>query len=1813
MAELLKQYVKSEGVQIDERLPLEKSLSDGVVMLQLLRARNVTSETAGSDAQVNMQKLHRILVYSLGLNFTSRTASSIMQRHQGVAAQVLLSIKTALEQAQSGSYESQYDSLSRGSRADRATHRRVSSAAFSRGLQRASLTDVTSDQGMINTIGACGKTTELERASTLRFKQRGAALEQSARAHEQYKQEAERERVAAFREERLNSLRTRQAAREQAQHEQQLAHARTIERSREAEQMDLRAELAVAEKKRRQKEIAQQHAAQDAIEGVEEFEQNLRAIGISDEQGDQSASGSVQLNQQQSHPQVLTGMSKEDTLYALSSTLPSLSSDTFSATEKQSKHLSGFESRHSKRESARRRARQALANIEARAEEEDETDRIQAVDDAIERESEEERRLAGELARVRREEEAVRERRLERQQEEHDRRELEWQRAIEAEKMALARERAEYEVASAETAHYRKLRKQKEESERMKSVNEECHNTVHAIIDLAASCANWRSQSELMVPRREWSDWVATFVAYDCAHDRKLHQAHRDHDELQNCISAPDERALREYLARSGEWSLQQTSDSNGQNHALAYALCDLVYASARLNKQASCNPVFKDADLKIALIGTPFSGHRAAAAYLCNSLGLQLVEPRTVVEQAVRKVNSTNSDGNDTQAAEGNREVQAGAEIQEARRSGVEPSASSIAKAIAEAIKRAAAGIPVVEPFSDDSSSKSGSKKKGSTQAQSVASNRDKSGQSGRPGSSSKRKSSGKQRRSQATDAEHDDEQYTGVILLDFPRDEVEAEALESELTGLDLESQRRARARSSIVAPPPPEREKLLHTQALVSGLDRVLIAQPSDQTELKRAMGRRVDPHTGREFHIEYAPPPDNEPGLASRLIEPEDDEFLQSNVHMQLDQTISRLNALRRWLGKFESLVHDLPNEESTTPMEVCDVACKHAVEISKSNSAAQSAVVAADAAQRAQQDAARARERANERSHEAEKLADEMIRLKKAADDAKDSSKSQASADTIGAQSEKQIAAEQAKWEEEKSKANEAAEEAEHYAAEARVKADSAMERANAIDTPAVAAREAQTASLKAKAARERVDKSTEEENKTTEEGHQHQKQQEEQEANKPADGVHWLQNLDGHEADKLLAGWEKAMEQGYVEGLKLAFSRIRRGREEISDHYGTIKCQLASTMRSGWCETWNDMQDTVDKLNKVEQSAARKNDQIKGELLLNVEEARDLLWDKCDSRLGSWNKLVSAEEESSFLTAALTRSSSLFAHIVQLELDRHMATVSLLRCHAALVRRAEQKQNEFREATEEHMHEQDTGQSAEPDEQTIVQFAPAKADVNTWATIDKHAPQWILDAKDVVPEAASAVSSARAQRIQPEKSDPDGVAREVDAFDERLLAILSVATSHAQEAKELSRRAIVQLRDAAKARHHAECSAVAAAAMELRTAVENESPIRASLAFVPDASLLVDHAHPALPEPNPPDDLMPHGSKARARHVYAAGTALRSSSSEPWMPTTPSRAASALSSGATFDGGTGLPSALAEASVTELEALCQNLCPRSGAQLLWPSVLAIVASLAEPAIVTADVGDVVNAKQALASADTDNDGYLSRSEWKSCALWFTEKAPEVHSALFDSLCSAAGYLHWFNTLINVLALGTSNASAVHKALAVCDGDIVMCCGGESIIKRESIVSQVLRNNAVYPDSQLDDRARAELYASLSWRNVNNALDIVRRAVHPAQTQRQPQQRHPASSSLTSVDEAHPGVESENHEDEKEDGDEEEAPAAASIAAEQDQVEERPWSAGATDAMLGDEDATVRSIAETQPGNTPIFSNSLPKVPTPVYT
>eukprot|EP00955_Chlamydomonas_euryale_P020921 221647-Chlamydomonas_euryale.AAC.1 len=223
--------------------------------------------------------------------------------------------------------------------------------------------------------------------------------------------------------------------------------------------------------------------------------------------------------------------------------------------------------------------------------------------------------------------------------------------------------------------------------------------------------------------------------------------------------------------------------------------------------------------------------------------------------------------------------------------------------------------------------------------------------------------------------------EPQQGFVIDGFPRTRRQSELLEAALTGLDLASEAAVVAAASVIAPPPPGALPQMQ-RPLLSGLDAVLVLGLTDEAAaLKRAVGCRVDPATGRVYHLEFDPPPAGDPGLSARLVEPPDASNSAVQVQRRLAAYASQAAELDEWLKRFLKLRR--PVDGFGPKGEVLASAGDVAEGLLRAKAAVASARGAAEAAQKARCSAEEAVEFASLAAGHAEAAARELLVAKKA--------------------------------------------------------------------------------------------------------------------------------------------------------------------------------------------------------------------------------------------------------------------------------------------------------------------------------------------------------------------------------------------------------------------------------------------------------------------------------------------------------------------------------------------------------------------------------------------------------------------------------------------------------------------------------------------------------------------------------------------------------------------------------------------------------------------------------------------------------------
>ncbi|OUM67060.1 hypothetical protein PIROE2DRAFT_58969 [Piromyces sp. E2] len=88
------------------------------------------------------------------------------------------------------------------------------------------------------------------------------------------------------------------------------------------------------------------------------------------------------------------------------------------------------------------------------------------------------------------------------------------------------------------------------------------------------------------------------------------------------------------------------------------------------------------------------------------------------------------------------------------------------------------------------------------------------------------------------------------------------------------------------------------------LKSGLDLILLMNVDNDIAFKRMTGRKIDTLTGKIYHLEYNPPPENEPGIFERLV-PFIDEVDNSNIQNQIAAFDAQVDSIKDFYERFEN--------------------------------------------------------------------------------------------------------------------------------------------------------------------------------------------------------------------------------------------------------------------------------------------------------------------------------------------------------------------------------------------------------------------------------------------------------------------------------------------------------------------------------------------------------------------------------------------------------------------------------------------------------------------------------------------------------------------------------------------------------------------------------------------------------------------------------------------------------------------------------------------------------------------------------------------
>ncbi|NXB65016.1 SPEF2 protein, partial [Struthidea cinerea] len=258
------------------------------------------------------------------------------------------------------------------------------------------------------------------------------------------------------------------------------------------------------------------------------------------------------------------------------------------------------------------------------------------------KQSQHERRIAAQLMHVRHEKEVLRQNRIFREKQYEERRQKEFQEALDRE-AALAKQENIYneEQIIKEREHHKKIAAERAQA-RYKKHYSLCWELVDQIIDLSAKVGEYRQLTNNRVPLKLMLDWKELFLNGKPIYEQASIQPLPDEPSPEqlvelNKMSLLDEKDYGEYKNMTGEWSPTEENSENKpplNNNILGHVLRRLMEMFYPPKPKSS--PEFPSFPVKGCILGKMFSGKTTCAKFIEKVCNIQVLSVGTLVQEAI-------------------------------------------------------------------------------------------------------------------------------------------------------------------------------------------------------------------------------------------------------------------------------------------------------------------------------------------------------------------------------------------------------------------------------------------------------------------------------------------------------------------------------------------------------------------------------------------------------------------------------------------------------------------------------------------------------------------------------------------------------------------------------------------------------------------------------------------------------------------------------------------------------------------------------------------------------------------------------------------------------------------------------------------------------------------------------------------------------------------------------------------------------------------------------------------------------------------------
>ncbi|XP_056369286.1 sperm flagellar protein 2 [Oenanthe melanoleuca] len=258
------------------------------------------------------------------------------------------------------------------------------------------------------------------------------------------------------------------------------------------------------------------------------------------------------------------------------------------------------------------------------------------------KQSQHERRIAAQLMHVRHEKEVLRQNRIFREKQYEERRQKDFQEALDREAALAKQETIDNEEQIIREREYHKKIAAERAQARYKKHYSICWEMIGQIVDLSTKVGEYRQLTNNRVPLKLLLDWKELFLNGKPIYEQAAIQPLPDEPSPEqlvelNKMSLLDEKDYGEYKSMTGEWSPTEENSENKpplNNNILGHVLRRLMEMFYPPKPKSS--PEFPSFPIKGCVLGKMFSGKTTCARFIEKVCNVQVLSVGTLVQEAI-------------------------------------------------------------------------------------------------------------------------------------------------------------------------------------------------------------------------------------------------------------------------------------------------------------------------------------------------------------------------------------------------------------------------------------------------------------------------------------------------------------------------------------------------------------------------------------------------------------------------------------------------------------------------------------------------------------------------------------------------------------------------------------------------------------------------------------------------------------------------------------------------------------------------------------------------------------------------------------------------------------------------------------------------------------------------------------------------------------------------------------------------------------------------------------------------------------------------